>query len=109
MPTLDQFLEFDLRVGTVVTARPHTSARNPALQLKIDFGNLGVKQSSAQITKRYGCDELVGRQVIAVVNFPARRIAGFRSDVLVLGVVLPNEDVVLLTPDANVPDGARIC
>jgi len=109
MPTFDQFLKFDLRIGTVVDARPHTSARDPALQLKIDFGNLGVKQSSAQITKRYGCDELVGRQVIAVVNFPARRIAGFRSDVLVLGVVLPDEDVVLLTPDANVPDGARIC
>jgi tRNA-binding protein len=108
MPTLDQFLDFDLRVGTVVSARQHSSARNPALQLKIDFGSLGIKQSSAQITKRYRCDELVGRQVIAVINFPARRVAGFRSDVLVLGVTLPNADVVLLTPDANVPDGAQI-
>lgn len=108
MPTLDQFLELGLRIGTVVTARPHTSARNPALQLEIDLGTIGVKQSSAQITRRYGCDDLIGRQVVAVVNLPARRVARFRSDVLVLGAMLPNEDVVLLAPDANVPDGARI-
>ncbi|KPJ86705.1 MAG: tRNA-binding protein [Gemmatimonas sp. SG8_17] len=108
MPTLDEFLDLDVRIGTVRSARPHRDARNPALQLQIDFGEIGVKQSSAQITKRYQYDQLVGRQVVAVVNFPPRRVAGYRSDVLVLGAVLPGNDVVLLIPDANVPDGARI-
>ena len=108
MPPLDQFQKFDIRVGTVISARPHSSARNPALQLQIDFGELGVKQSSAQITRRYTSDDLINRQVVAVVNFPPRRIAGFRSDVLVLGAILPGSDVVLLTPDGNVPAGAKI-
>ena len=108
MPSLDQFHEFDVRVGTIVAARPHSSARNPALQLEIDFGDIGLKQSSAQITQRYASDGIIGRQVVAVVNFPPKMIAGFRSDVLVLGAVQPGNDVVLLTPDANVPDGTPI-
>ncbi|UCD24052.1 MAG: tRNA-binding protein [Gemmatimonadota bacterium] len=108
MPPLDQFQKFDIRVGTVISARPHRGARNPALQLQIDFGEMGVKQSSAQITRRYTSEDLISRQVVAVVNFPPRRIAGFRSDVLVLGAIQPGGDVVLLTPDGNVPAGTRI-
>jgi len=108
MPSFDQFQELDIRVGTVISARPHGGARNPALQLEIDFGDVGIKQSSAQVTRRYTSRDLIHRQVIAVVNFPARRIAGFRSDVLVLGAVLPGNDVVLLIPDANVPAGTEI-
>lgn len=105
---MSEFLDFDIHVGTIRTARPHSHARNPALKLRIDFGEIGVWQSSAQITKRYQCDQLIGRQVVAVINFPPPRVAAYRSDVLVLGVVLPGGDVVVLTPDANVPDGARI-
>jgi tRNA-binding protein len=108
MPSLDQFHSFEIRVGTVVSARPHPTARNPALQLEIDFGKLGVKQSSARITARYAPSALQGRQVAAVVSFPARRVAGFRSDVLVLAAIVSQDDVVLLTPDSRVPDGTKI-
>lgn len=108
MPTLDQFEYFDIRVGTVVSARIHPTARRPALQLDIDFGQIGTKQCSAQITARYRPEALNGRQVVAVVNFPPRRVAGFRSDVLVLGAMLPNDDVVLLAPDSDVPNGTKI-
>ena len=108
MPSLDQFQKFDIRVGTVLSARPHSSAQNPALQLQIDFGDIGVRQSSAQVTRRYTSEDLLNHQVIAVVNFPPRRIAGFRSDVLVLGAVQPGNDVVHLIPDANVPAGTPI-
>jgi tRNA-binding protein len=92
----------------VISARPHSSAQNPALQLQIDFGDLGVKQSSAQVTRRYTSEDLLNRQVIAVVNFPPRRIAGCHSEVLVWGAVQPVNDVVLLIPDANVPAGTQI-
>jgi tRNA-binding protein len=108
MPSFDQFQNLDIRVGTVISARPHSSARNPALQLEIDFGDIGVRQSSAQITRRYTSENLINRQVVAVVNLSPRRIAGFRSDVLVLGAVRSENDVVLLIPDANVPDGTQI-
>jgi len=108
MPSLDQFQKLDIHVGTVISARPHISARNPTLQLEIDFGDIGVRQSSAQVTRRYTSEDIVNRQVIAVVDFSPRRIAGFRSDVLVLGAVPSQNDVVLLIPDANVPDGTQI-
>lgn len=91
-----------------MAARHHPEARKPAFQLEIDFGELGRKRSSAQLTARYHAEELLGRQVAAVVNFPPRRIGGFASEVLVLGAMASDNDVVLLRPDAVVPDGTLI-
>jgi tRNA-binding protein len=108
MATIDDFLALDLRVGTVVEAAPFPEARVPAIKMKIDFGALGIKQSSAQITKRYSPETLIGRQVVAVVNFPPRRIAGYQSEVLVLGGVPEKGDVVLLNPDEPLPNGTSI-
>lgn len=109
MATLDDFERIDMRVGTVVAAEPFPEARKPAIRLRIDFGPaLGVKRSSAQLTRRYTPEALVGRRVVAVVNFPPRRIAGFESEVLVLGGIPEPGDVVLLGIDAAVPDGTRI-
>ncbi len=103
------FAALDMRVGTVVTAEPFPEARKPAFKLTIDFGpEIGVKRSSAQITRHYTPQELVGRQVVAVVNIGTRRIAGFTSEVLVLGGVPEEGDVVLLAPDAAVPNGTRV-
>lgn len=99
---IDPFLALDVRAGTVVRAEPFPGARKPAIRLWVDFGEpLGVRQSSAQLTRRYTPEELVGTPVVAVVNFEPRRVAGFRSEVLVLGVVNPEDpgDVVLLRPD----------
>ena len=107
--TAPDFFSIDMRVGTVVSADPFPEARKPAIKLAIDFGpGLGVKRSSAQLTRRYQPAELVGRQVVAAVNLGARRIAGFVSEVLVLGGVPEEGDVVLLALDAPVPDGTRI-
>ena len=97
-----------IHVGTVLSAEPFLEAVKPAYKLTIDFGPLGVRKTSAQITMRYGLPELVGRQVLAVTNFPAKRIAGFKSEVLVLGAVPGEGDVVLVQPDEKVPDGTRI-
>ena len=109
MPSPADFFAIDLRVGTVVRAEPFPEARKPSIRLWIDFGpELGERQSSAQLTKRYAPDDLVGRQVIAVTNIGERRIAGFTSQVLVLGGVPGEGDVVLLRPDDRVPDGTRI-
>jgi len=96
-----------MRVGRVIRVEAFPKARKPAYKLWIDFGNLGIKQSSAQITTLYRREELVGRLVIAVTNFPPRQVADFISEVLVLGVVLGN-DVVLIQPDREVPLGERI-
>jgi tRNA-binding protein len=103
------FERVDIRVGTVVDARPFPEAKKPAIQLWVDFGpDLGVKKSSAQITVHYTPDRLIGRQVMAVVNFPPRQIGPFMSEVLVLGASDENGAVVLLRPDFPVPNGGRM-
>jgi tRNA-binding protein len=109
MATIEQFSALDIRVGTVVDASPFPEARKPSLKLRIDFGpELGIKRSSAQLTVHYVASDLIGRQVVAVVNFPARRIAGFDSEVLVLGAMPTAQEVVLLRPDKPVANGTAI-
>lgn len=105
----DDFLNVDIRVGTIVEARPFPEARRPAYQLVIDFGpDLGMKKSSAQITKNYALADLVGRQVAAIVNFPPRQIGPMMSEVLTLGFPDEAGEVVLLVPERKVPDGGRM-
>ena len=103
----DDFARLDIRVGKIIQVDDFSRAKKPAFKLWIDFGSLGVKKSSARITRLYSRDELLGRLIIAIVNFPPRRIADFMSEVLVLGVVLDDE-VVLIQPDRDVPLGKRI-
>ena len=110
-PTIafDDFLAVDVRVGTIVAAEPFPEARKPAYRLRIDFGAaIGVKTSSAQITRHYRSDELVGRQVAAVVNFPPRQIGPFLSEVLTLGFPDADGEVVLIGPDRPTPNGGRL-
>ncbi|PCK21198.1 tRNA-binding protein [Bacillus pumilus] len=109
MADIEQFLALDIRVGTILDAEFFAEARVPALKLKIDFGDeIGLKQSSAQLTKRYTAENLIGKQIVAVINFPPRRIAGFKSEVLVLGGMPSKEDVVLLNTDEPVENGTKI-
>ena len=105
----EDFEKVDVRVGTVVEAEFFPEARKPSMKLMVDFGpEVGTRKTSAQLTVRYEPEGLVGRQVLAVINFPPKRIAGFESEVLVLGVPDGNEDVVLLSPDHRVPPGGRM-
>jgi tRNA-binding protein len=107
--TFDDFLKVDVRVGQIVEARPFPAARKHAYQLEIDFGpEIGHRRSSAQLTQRYAADDLRGRQVLAVVNFPPRQVANFLSEVLVLGVSDADGNVVLIQPDGDVPLGGRL-
>lgn len=105
----DQFLAVDMRVGTVVRAEPFPEARRPAIKLWIDFGpEIGQRKTSAQITDHYTPEALIGRQVVAVVNFPPKQIGPFMSECLVLGLPGADGGIVLLRPDASVPDGGRV-
>lgn len=109
MATIEEFTSIDIRVGTVLEAAPFPEARKPSIKMVIDFGpEVGTKRSSAQLTVHYEPAMLVGRQVMAVVNFPPRRIAGFSSEVLVLGAMPSPTEVVLLAVDQPVANGTRI-
>ena len=108
MITWEDFEKIDMRVGTILEVKEFEKARNPSYQLRIDFGTLGVKQSSAQIKALYSIDELVGKQVIAVVNFPPKQIANFFSECLVLGVYNSNQEVLLLQPSSPAGNGDKI-
>ena len=107
--SFDDFMKVDIRVGVITAAEPYPEARKPALKLSVDFGGaLGVKRTSAQVTKHYDPQTLPGRQVLAVVNFPPKQIGKFMSEVLVLGVPDEDGEVVMLRPDIPVPIGGRM-
>ncbi len=108
MISWQDFEKLDIRVGTILEAAVFERATKPSYQLKIDFGPLGIKRSSAQITDLYITEELIGKQVIAIVNFPPKQIANFFSECLVLGVYNKNNEVVLLQPSHKVDDGDKI-
>ena len=108
MITWDDFAKVDIRSGTIVEVKDFPNARKPAYQLSIDFGPLGVKQSSAQITKHYSKEDLLGKQILAVVNFQEKQIANFFSQCLVLGVYDENKDVILLQPERMVKNGQQV-
>lgn len=108
MITWKDFEKVEMRVGKIIEAYDFPEANNPSYKLIIDFGNYGIKKSSAQITKLYKKEELINKQIIAVTNFPPKQIANFISECLVLGVVLDNKQVVLLKPEREVKEGYRI-
>ena len=105
--SVENFTNLDIRVGTIIEATNFTEAKRKAYKLKIDFGPLGIKNSSAQITELYSLDDLIGKQILAVVNFPPKQIANFLSEVLVLGVY-HDKGVVLITPEAKVNNGEKL-
>ena len=106
--TWDDFEKVDMRTGTIIEVNDFPKARKPAYKLKVDFGELGIKNSSAQITKFYTKEDLLNRKVIAVVNFPPKQIADFISECLVLGVYDENKDVILLAPERKVTNGMKV-
>lgn len=108
MATFDDFMKLDIRVGTIISAKVFEKVKKPAYHLEVDFGeNIGVKKSSAQITEQYTPEKLIGKQVLAVINFPSRQIANFMSEVLVLGTYSEG-GVVLITPDKTVTNGDKL-
>ena len=108
MATFDDFMKLDIRVGTIIEAKVFEKAKRPAYQLKVDFGEeIGIKKSSAQITEVYKCEDLIGKQVLGVVNFPPRQVANFMSEVLVLGTY-SKQGVVLIKPDEHVENGGKL-
>ncbi len=108
MPTFEDFEKLDIRVGTIIEVTDFEKARNPSYKLKVDLGDeIGIKKSSAQITKIYQKEDLIGKQVLAVVNFPKRQIADFMSEILVLGVY-SKQGVVLISPDRPTENGAKL-
>ncbi|MBO9615159.1 MAG: tRNA-binding protein [Dyadobacter sp.] len=107
--TWADFEEVELRVGTILEASKFPEARKPAYKLKVDFGEFGIRMSSAQITKHYKLDELPGRQIVGVINFPKKQIGKFMSEFLVTGFADAEEDIVLTTVQGNVPNGSRTC
>ena len=108
MVTFDDFMKLDIRVGTIIEAKVFVKAKRPAYQLKVDLGSeIGIKKSSAQITEIYKPEDLIGKQVLAVVNFPPRQIADFMSEILVLGTY-SKDGVVLITPDKEVSNGDKL-
>ena len=106
--TWKEFMHVEMRVGTIISAEVFKEARNPAYKVQVDFGAFGIKKSSAQITKLYQPDELIGQQVIAVVNFPPKQIANIMSECVVLGAVGEDKEVTLLKPERKVENGTRI-
>ena len=106
--TFEEFSQFEIRTGTILEANFNPEAIKPSYKLTIDFGPLGIKTSSAQITKNYNPEKLIGLQITAVVNFPVKRIAGVKSEVLVLGAFSQKKDVVLLAPVESVEDGSLV-
>ena len=108
MTTIEDFMKLDIRVGTIIDAKVFEKAKKPAYQLLVDLGDeIGIKKSSAQITQVYKCEELIGKQVLAVVNFPPRQVADFMSEVLVLGTY-SKQGVVLIKPDLMVDNGDKL-
>ena len=107
--SFEDFSKFRILIGTILEAELNQKAKKTAYMLRIDFGIHGIKTSSAQITKNYSQESLIGMQISAVVNFPVKRIAGFKSEVLVLGVMSDQKDVVLLTPTEIVEEGSLVC
>ena len=101
------FSKVDMRIGTIIEAVPFKEAIKPAYQLKVDFGDLGIKKTSAQITKRYSPEALIGKQVVAVINFPPKQIANFMSECLIMGAV-DGSDVILIQPENKVENGLKI-
>ena len=108
MASFEDFMKLDIRVGTIIEAKEFEKAKKPAYQLKIDFGEeIGIKNSSAQITEKYQIEELIGKQILAVVNFPKKQIANFISEVLVLGTY-SKEGVILITPEQKAENGDKL-
>lgn len=108
MISWDDFEKIDIRCGTIIEVKDFPNARKPAYQLAIDFGDMGIKKSSAQVRHYYSKEELLNKQVVAVVNFPVKQIANFFSECLVLGVYDENKNVILLQPERNVTNGMKI-
>lgn len=108
MANISDFEKLDIRTGTILSVLDFPEAKNPSYKLEIDFGESGIKKSSAQITKLYSKESLEGKQIIAIINFPPRKIAGFHSEVLVLGIYGNENEVVLLQPERNIPNGSKI-